>query len=810
MRTGIRSFMVLTIVCAVLSACSGTSGGAVTATSNSSSIPEAEVILKATLPSPLPENTGLSVELLDEVTGLAFHPTRYQMQSIDPLSYFVRMVVPIGAVLKYRYVKMAEIPTPEYSSSNQPIRYRLASVTGPAVISDTIAGWIDSPFGGATGTLQGQIISSGNVPVPGLMVSIDGLSTITASDGTFEIEKIPVGEHTLVAYSLDGAYEVFQQGAIIANNALTPAVFQVAPSPIVNVTFAVTVPDGDYNKVPIRIMGSLYQFGNTFSDQDGGFSTMAERAPTLVQISAHEFALTIQLPVGTYLEYKYSLGDGFWNAELNEDGSFKLRKVIIPSTDVTYQDTVVTWSTPGYGPITYTVSVPTVTPPNDYVSIQFNPFTWTNPIPMWPLGNNQWCYTLYSPIDYLDQVSYRFCRNDLCGVADDIATVGPNPSAPSFSPSNTSQSLNSVVASWNWLSSYTLPSLTDTVAAKDPNFIKGLQMAPVDLTYLPKDISAIYPEIAQKGTNWIFLSPTWHVTSIDPPRFSAVPGFDALWIDLGRQIDSASQNGLQVAVYPHLMYKTSLVDFWQKATCDDAWWQAMFAQYRRYIIDFVDAAAQNNASAVVIGGADALAFIPNGVYPDGSASNPPSWLSDQWVTLLSDIRARYTGRIIWAIPYPLGADNVPSFLDQVDAILVEFEAPLSQSGDTTIDALTTVFLTDLQQFAQPLQQDFGKPVIMGVAYPSADGAETGCVQVNGACVPFDQLAQPSPLLLSLSVDLQEQADIYTAALRAVNQTDWINGFISMGYFSAAELQDSGLSVHGKPAEDVLEFYFLNW
>ena len=53
----------------------------------------------------------------------------------------------------------------------------------------------------------------------------------------------------------------------------------------------------------------------------------------------------MMLPAGADIRYKYTLGDGFWNAEHNTDGNFILRQLIVPasSTPVQVQDTVQTW-----------------------------------------------------------------------------------------------------------------------------------------------------------------------------------------------------------------------------------------------------------------------------------------------------------------------------------------------------------------------------------------------------------------------------------------------------------------------------------
>ena len=68
-----------------------------------------------------------------------------------------------------------------------------------------------------------------------------------------------------------------------------------------------------------------------------------------------------------------------------------------------------------------------------------------------------------------------------------------------------------------------------------------------------------------------------------------------------------------------------------------------------------------------------------------------------------------------------------------------------------------------------------------------------------------------PIVLSISVssssDLLTQSSIYESTLLAINEREWINGFISSGFYPAAELQDSSDSIYGKPAFDLLSRWF---
>ena len=132
------------------------------------------------------------------------------------------------------------------------------------------------------------------------------------------------------------------------------------------------------------------------------------------------------------------------------DGAFNVRQLIVPASQspVQVQDTVQTWQAGTSAPILFEVNVPANTPVGDIISIQFNPYGWTEPMPMWPRGNNQWVYQLYSPLNMLGNFEYRYCRNDQCGVADDVQTAQGKPGR-SVSTSLSPQDLQDTVTGWN-------------------------------------------------------------------------------------------------------------------------------------------------------------------------------------------------------------------------------------------------------------------------------------------------------------------------------------------------------------------------
>jgi hypothetical protein len=67
--------------------------------------------------------------------------------------------------------------------------------------------------------------------------------------------------------------------------------------------------------MPLRLAGNLLQLGNTFSDLRGGLSLVADRMPVLSSLPDGRYSVSLFLPAGADIEYKYTLGDGFWNSE---------------------------------------------------------------------------------------------------------------------------------------------------------------------------------------------------------------------------------------------------------------------------------------------------------------------------------------------------------------------------------------------------------------------------------------------------------------------------------------------------------------
>jgi len=782
--------------------------------------PAAQTTFVVTLPEALPAGETVSILVLDEATGLSLNASQYQLTARDTLTYTGTLPLPYNSVVKYRYIRTsAGGVAVEDTTFGTAIRYRLHNVAGPGEIHDIVADWSDKAFARPTGSILGQVYNADTgSPLVNILVTAGGVQRITDSMGRFELTGLPTGTHQLTAYSMDGLYQPFEQGAVVMENTATPVDLRIQPTHLVNVTFITTVPQDTIPGVPVRIAGNILQLGNTFADLQGGMSVTADRMPIMNLQADGRYAITLGLPVGTHIQYKYTLGDGYWNAERKGNGGWVLRDLIVPGQDITLQDSIETWSaSTESGSVLFEASIPAVTPPGDIIYIQFHTYGWTEPIPMWPLGNNRWAYKLYGPLNFLGSFAYRYCRNGQCGSADDNQTVGVSPTGRQVNTSILGQDIQDVIGSWKWYENpETFALVGSAITPRDPGFVAGVEYQPAfhpNFSYFAPQAFANTKAI---GSNFAVLTPNWTMSSVSPLQFATQPGSDPLWIDTAIMVSEARGVGLNVALFPTPHFPPSAdtsisasAQFWQNAPKDAAWWQTFFTRYRAFLVNYADLAAQSGAQSIILGGEWITPALPGGLMPDGSSSNVPADADAQWRAIIQDLRTHFKGQIFWALPYEKSSFTNPvNFIRDVDGIYLLWSVPLAPSPTATKADFASEAGRLLDTEVAPFASLMGKPIILAVSYPSAAGVQSGCI-ANGAggCLDFNALSRPNADLTAVSINLQTQADIYEAMLTAVNARSWISGFISRGYYMPVTLQDKSTSVHGKPAADVLWYWY---
>lgn len=796
--------LTLIIVTLMLSACSGflqSNIDKITFTETVENYPKAEVVFQVRLPAPLVEGEKLVLEVLDDVTGVYFNPSHYEMAKQNDQDFFVRLPLIVGEKVKYRFLRQSTQAIYEYTTQNSQLRYRMLLVNGPLVIQDLVAAWADQPYSGPVGRIRGQLVDqTNNTPLPNMAVYAGGMQTISAADGTFILEGLPLWTQNVVISSLDGAYETFQQGAVIDDEATTPILLTLAKRPTVEVNFVVKLPDGFTTDLPLRLATNLYSLGYPESELSSGSSTVSSNMPLFTKTSADEYALALNLPVGADLRYKFTFGDSFWNSELNSTGNFVTRDLIVSEANNSIKKRIELIQSPTKGEIKFNVTMPSTTPSNEQVSLQLNAFGWMQSLPMVKSGENQWSYSLYSPTHLLGNINYRFCRNDQC----DIAISNPAQDGM-VATSSTAQVVTLNLANWQYMDAAANATLVDTnggALAPRTDFIAGFELTPHLPVTWKNSLAQGLEAIKGSGANWVIVSPTWSATHANPPQLEPVPGSDILWSDLQTLTAQISTNQLNPVIFPVLSSSVSVDQFWTDGKRDGGWWQSLYDRYHRFILQNADLAALTNASAFVIGDPSMNPSMSGGLLVNGEASNSPANADEQWSQLILDVRSRYTGPIIGVISLPSQTTTLPGWLKDVDAFYVLFSPSMMDSGDQSVQAMVNTFGTALDTLVLPIAEQYAKPVIVGINYPSSSIALNSCMDINSKCMEY----QPG-VLAGTAVDLDLQSKIYNAAIIASGNRSWIKGFIARGYNPLVVVKDQGSSIYGKPASDVLWFWF---
>ncbi|MBW8010062.1 MAG: hypothetical protein FVQ83_02310 [Chloroflexi bacterium] len=779
----------------------------------SANLPVSEVTFFVEIPVNTPGGSEIQLTLLDEVTGLPYNQKHFTLQSIDAYHYVTVITVPVGSVIKYRYNRNGQFSISEYTQNGDPVRYRMYYVDGPGQVTDIVSRWSDTLPTPGSSRIIGQVHNAQNgVPVPNMLILAGGVRALSTSDGTFRLEGLPPGKHTLIAYAIDGRFSPFKQEIILANGTATEAAIVVQPANMVQVTFSVHVPADTVPTVPLRIAGDLFQLGNTFSDLAGGVNTLANRMPELQYQPDGSYLITLELPAGIVLHYKYTLGDGLWNAEHSTDGNFIIRELYIPYEQVTtiVEDYVPTWYSTIPNSIWFDLTTPSQTPETDDVYIQLKLLNWMEPIPLWRGTATRWGYRLDSPSNFANPIEYRFCRNAACGDTVGIATgdqVTPNLITPDLENNHT---LFDTIDTWRWRISGDSPAtvLTNAIHYRGDEFVAGVEFLP---DYHPSWDDFVNPtmgEISLMNANWVVLSPTWSLTNQNPPQIEQIPGNDILWPDLSRTIQTAQDEGMKVALFPQPNFMFDTEEWWRTSQRDFAWWQAWFDSYRTFAIHHADQAQLTGVDTLILGGDWLVPALPGGQLEDGSSSNLPQDSQIRWENILSEIRTRFNGKISWVLSYPDDIINPPPFLELVDEFYILWDTSLSNSENPALSEMAAFAGEILDNELLPFQLFYNKPMVLAIAYPSVNGAASGCLRNNtGECIPWNLLSPPNPDIPELILDFSNQVEIYNALLASVNERAWIGGVVSRGYFPPTSLADKSISIRGKPAAEVLRFWF---
>jgi hypothetical protein len=265
---------------------------------------------------------------------------------------------------------------------------------------------------------------------------------------------------------------------------------------------------------------------------------------------------------------------------------------------------------------------------------------------------------------------------------------------------------------------------------------------------------------------------------------------------------------LNVTLFPQPRFSTNPNDFWKTAPRDAAWWDSWFNHYRAFIIHHADMATQAGTQAVILGGDWIAPALPSGGLADGTPSGVPADAETRWKNIIAEVRQHFHGNVIFAIPYDNNILIPPiNVLKDADSVYLLWSAKLGAVATVSKADMMAEASKLLDENIAPIQAQVGKPFIIVLSYPSSTYSATGCIPNGNNCFGWTVLNRPNADINNVSLDLQQQVDIYDAMFNAVNARAWVGGIVSRGYFAPVALQDKSASIHGKPAADLLWYWF---
>jgi hypothetical protein len=314
------------------------------------------------------------------------------------------------------------------------------------------------------------------------------------------------------------------------------------------------------------------------------------------------------------------------------------------------------------------------------------------------------------------------------------------------------------------------------------------------------------------GSEWVILTPSWTFTRQNPPVLEQVTGQDPTWSELSATLGKAKSFGLEVALNPIPRFPADNDTWWSSSQRDFAWWNVWFERYENFILHFADMVQSQNAEGLIIGGEWVSPALPGGLLPDGKPSGVPLDSETRWRSIIAKIRENFDGTLFWALPSTADGIDPPVFIEDLDHVYLLWDIPLADQPDPTLKGSRDIAFEYLDSEVFPVQLSLEMPFTIAAAYPSAGGTLQGCIPFTdedgeNQCLDERFLEPPYPDTQYVTRNLKGQELAYAALLMAFDEHNWLDGFVSRGYYRPAELSDKSTSIHGKPAQIILQNWF---
>jgi hypothetical protein len=268
-------------------------------------------------------------------------------------------------------------------------------------------------------------------------------------------------------------------------------------------------------------------------------------------------------------------------------------------------------------------------------------------------------------------------------------------------------------------------------------------------------------------------------------------------------------NDLQVAFRPCLLTSDgNLETWWTEAIRDSAWWTVWFEEYRSFILTYARQAQESGANKLILGGPEIAPSLPGGQLPDGMPSNAPQDAESRWRSLIKEVRGLFLGQLAFEIELGQSLQPPPPFLEALDEVHIYWHAPLASGDEPSIPEMQIIAGNLLDDAVLSNPKLAGMPIVLSIEYLSVAGGATACAKApDGSCRPPTAFDQGAMVDQDLELDLTGQAEAINAVLLEAYTRPTVKGFYLRGYNPTAALHDKSASVNGKPACDVLWYWY---
>jgi hypothetical protein len=343
-----------------------------------------------------------------------------------------------------------------------------------------------------------------------------------------------------------------------------------------------------------------------------------------------------------------------------------------------------------------------------------------------------------------------------------------------------------------------------------PEFEVGVEIVSDYKAFWPKYFAQAYPDLIKIGANSLTLTPTWIWKDNSPlPVLEFDPNHTPYSQELAEVVRETYRQGLKVNLRGAFVFGgTNPQEWWQSAPKTEAWWTTWFDEYRSFILTLASQAAMSGAEKLILSGSEIAPALPEGLLYDGEPSGVPFDIEERWVSLIQEIRARFSGRLAFELEVGEKIQTPPSFLSEVDEIHLYWHTPLSDDEDPRFNKMQSTAGEQLDSALLALTSWSETPLVLSVEYLSIQLGASGCPRaIDMSCrhpSDFEQGADPDP---DLEVDLKTQAKAINAVLLEAYARSRITGFYVRGYNPVVMLRDKSASIHGKAAQDILWYWY---